>query len=595
LSLGPKPGFPEYFENTVLETVDVIGIDYKVISGYGLVVNLENTGRDDGIPAAVRETVMRNAVVFGVGSALTEGAMGNLTASQLLGDPRNAVVRVDAYIPPGALKGQRVDVRVSALDTNTTTSLARGELWRTELHSGNITPQNPGERVNLAGQARGRLSVNPVYALEDPMQVKSDPSAQTSLRTGYIQDGGIFDENRVIVLRLRTPSWRTSRAVEKRINLHFGAPVAAAQDEGRVYLAIPDKYQGDWAHFVGVATTLFFSTDKAYAVGRAQDLIAAAQSPTLDPVNLEGISYAWEALGHTVVPLLVPLFSDPNPAVAFWSARAAAFNEEQAAVDTLVRIAAEEDHPFAVAAAQTLGKLRPNSALIRSVRALLDVSAPEVRIAAYRSLMQLGDFTLIGGDSTKTGAITSTAVGEKVYGKQFYIDQVPSKAPPIIWASRVGTPRIAIIGSIPTLKAPMLSTAFGNRLSISVPEPGRPATVYYRPANDFNTSLVIRPDMLELAAALGGEVAPGNVPMRLCYGDVLAVLKQICDGGLAVANGEPVPLILEDMVADLVDEAPNIPGLENMQAGDVTVVPDSAVPTAPGGQGAGVPMSSGLE
>ena len=170
----------------------------------------------------------------------------------------------------------------------------------------------------------------------------------------------------------------------------------------------------------------------------------------------------------------------------------------------------------------------------------------------------------LGGDSTKTGAITSTAVGEKVYGKQFYIDQVPSKAPPIIWASRVGTPRIAIIGSIPTLKAPMLSTAFGNRLSISVPEPGRPATVYYRPANDFNTSLVIRPDMLELAAALGGEVAPGNVPMRLCYGDVLAVLKQICDGGLAVANGEPVPLILEDMVADLVDEAPNIPGLENM-------------------------------
>ena len=106
-NLGPKQNFPAYLDFTVLEGVDVLGIQPVVIAGYGLVVNLENTGRDDGIPAPVRESVMRNATVFGVGSALTEGQMGDLSAAQLLNDPRNAVVRVDAYVPPGARRGSQ--------------------------------------------------------------------------------------------------------------------------------------------------------------------------------------------------------------------------------------------------------------------------------------------------------------------------------------------------------------------------------------------------------------------------------------------------------------------------------------------------------
>lgn len=566
--LGPKADIPDYLADTVLAQVDVHSITPQVVSGYGVVVNLENTGRDDGIPAAIREHVVRTAVGRGVGSELTEGALGDMTATYFLADPRNAVVRVDGIVPPGARRGQRIDVRVAALDTNTTTSLARGQLYRTELHTGIVTPQSPGERVNLAGQARGRLSVNPVYALQDPLQVRSDPSAQASLRTAYIQDGGIFDRDRPIILRLRQPSWRTSRAIEKRINLHFGRPVAAAQDEAVVYLAVPEEFGEDWEHFLGVATTLYYSINKEFAAQQAERLVKAAQAPGIDEESLEGISYAWEGLGSVAVPKLVPFFTDPNPAVAYWAARAAAFNGEPSAVNTLVRIAAEPQNPYAVRAAQTLGALKPNSSLIRDVRRLLDVDAPDVRIAAYQSLLRLGDQTVVGSGSTRAGAIVTNAIGDKTLGKQFYLDQVPSKAPPLIWASRTGTPRIAIIGSRPEIKAPSFVTAFGDRLTIRATDPNQPAKLVHRPLVDRNSSIDIVPDVVELIATLGGETRPGNVPIRLAYGDVIAVIKQMADDGQIVSGGRAAKMILEDLATGLVDEAPSIPGLEELQASD---------------------------
>lgn len=576
-SLGARGDFPSYFKDTILEAVDVQGIEPVFVSGYGVVVNLENTGRDDGIPSAVRDFVANTAMVRGVGSQHTAGTMGELSSSQFLGDPRIAVVRVDGVVPPGARKGQRIDVRVSALETNTTTSLARGELWRTELHSGNVTPQNPAERVNLAGQARGRLAVNPVYALEDPMQVKQDPSAQASLRSGYIQDGGIFDLDRVIILRLREPSWRMARAVEHRINLYFGAPVAAAQDEGVVYLTLPREFRGDWPHFVGVATTLFFySVNKQYALERADELVKAATDPSRDPISLEGISYAWEALGAVATSKLVPLFSDPNPAIAFWAARAAAFNEEPAAVDTLVRIAGELQNPYAVAAAQTLGKLKHSSGgVLRKLRGLLEVPAPDVRVAAYQSLRALDPQSIV-----------TTEIGEKVYGPQFYLDRVGSSGPPILWASRTGTPRLAMIGTPPRLRSGALAAAFGNRLTVSVSGDGRRATVFHRPLNDHNSSVDIFPDVLELAATLGGEARPGEVPIRLCYGDVIALLKRMCDDGQIVdGQGRPVLMILEDVSASLIDEAPSIPGLESIAGDDLkpAVKPGAAADGAASG------------
>ena len=574
-TLGPKPELAPHLRGTILETVDVHGLEPAIIAGYGVVVNLDNTGRDDGIPSAVREAVLNTATIRGIGSQHTSGPLGSLSSVQFISDPRNTIVLVEGIVPPGARRGDRIDVRVTALDSNTTTSLARGVLWRTELYSGVVTPQSPGERVNLAGQARGRLAVNPAYALEDPLQVKDDADAQASLRTAFIQDGGIFDgiqaADRVIILRLREPSWQLARAIEHRINLHFGDTqrrVAAAQDEGTVHLRLPSQFRGDWAHFVGLATTLFSSMNKQYAVERAEELIQVASDPATSPEDLEGISYALEGLGPVVLSKLLGLYSDPNPGVAFCAARAGAFLEDPSAVATLLRLAKEPGNPFGVPAALTLGKMwHRTGGVVQHLHDLVNAQNQDVRIAAYRSLQLI-----------EPQAVVSIPIGDAAHGKQFYLDRVESRGSPVIWASRVGTPRLAVIGEVPRLAAGSLSAALGGRLTVSVGNDGNQATVFYRPLNDNSASVYIHPDVVELAATLGGESRPGEIPVRLAYGDVIALLKRMCDEGQIVdSRGRPVVMVLQDVAGGLIDEAPSIPGLE-VRAKDQGMVP--------GGEGA---------
>ena len=578
-NLGAKADFPDFLKGTVLELVDVGGVDNLVAGGYGLVVNLENTGRNDGIPTAVRDSVTKSAAILGVNSALTEGALGRLSSGQLLADPRTSIVRVDGIIPPGARAGDRIDVRVECLDSNTTVSLARGELWQTELYRGVVTPQSPGERVNLIGLARGPLVTNLVYAAKPPEQIKDDPAARGSLRVAYIPDGGMVQSGRFFVLRLRQPSYRVSREIERRINYHFGLPVAAAQDEGRINLEMPADYRGDYGRFLGVAATLFgVGGDPAYSLKRAQELALAADQPGRTNDELLAISYAWEGLGSAAAPVLLPLLSDPRPAVAYYAARAASFNNQPAAVDTLLAIAADPRSPFNVAAVESLGKLRPNADLVRKLRDLLAVESPGVRVAAYQSLERLGD------------------VGKSIYrlrvGEQFLLDIVDAKGPPILWASRSGTPRIALIGERPRLRAPMLVTAFGDRLTVNVDGPDQPAKIFYRPVTARPATAAIAPELVELVARLGGERPPGEQGIRLTYGDVLAVLKQMSDDGqLLAGNGRNVPFVLQDVAAGVVQDSPIIPGLERLAAGDaefqptplpVSAAPVSAVsPTAP--------------
>lgn len=576
-TLGPKPDIAPHLRGTILETVDVHGIEPVIIAGYGVVVNLDNTGRDDGIPTPVREAVLNTATIRGIGSQHTAGALGSVSTARFISDARNAIVLVEGVVPPGARRGDRVDVRVTALDSNTTTSLARGVLWRTELYAGIVTPQSPGERVNLAGQARGRLAVNPVYALDDPLQVKQDADAQASLRTAYVQDGAIFDgiqaTDRMIVLRLREPSWRLARAVEHRVNLHFGKKVAFAQDEGQVHLRLPPEYRGDWSHFVGLTTTLFFSINKQYAVERGEELIAAATNPATPEADLEGISYALEGLGSLVTPKLLPAYSDPNAAVAFCAARAGAFLEDPVAVATLVRLAKEPGNAYAVPATQTLGRMwRRTGGVVQHLHDLLNVPAQDVRIAAYRALLAI-----------EPQAVVSIQVGDNSYGKQFYLDRAESRAAPIIWASRAGTPRLAVIGEVPRLVPGALAAAFGGRLTVSASGDGTRATVFYRPLNDNSTSVEIYADVLELAATLGGESRPGELPVRLAYGDVIAVLKRMCDEGQVVdSQGRPVVMVLEDLAAGLVEEAPSIPGLEDARVNG-QAMPPAEVQNAPRG------------
>ncbi|MGC4030208.1 MAG: hypothetical protein QM754_00470 [Tepidisphaeraceae bacterium] len=49
---------------------------------------------------------------------------------------------------------------------------------------------------------------------------------------------------------------------------------------------------------------------------------------------------------------------------------------------------------------------------------------------------------------------------------KFTLDQIITNAPPMVYATRLGEPRLAIIGRPPALQAPALLMAMNNRLSV---------------------------------------------------------------------------------------------------------------------------------
>ncbi len=539
----PPKQVPEYLKDTVLERCDLMNAQPFPVSGFGLVANLRGTG-DTFAGTAVREYIRSTAIKRGFGSR--QLGFENMQPEEILKDPRFAIVRIDGFIPPGARKHQRFDIYVSTLEGNNTTSLAHGDLYRTDLKVNGANVQMPGYSVDIWATGEGSIFVNPAYAMYGN---SADPQARTSLRRGLVLDGGITMMDRPLLLRLRQPQLSMARGIEYRIDAAFqNTNVAAAKDEGIVWLYVPDKYGNDWEHFVQVALHQFLNSAPDFAVVKARQLAEEAVKPD---APLLDISYCWEALGPLALPFFAPLMTHQSPEVAFAAARAGAFLGDGAAQSVLMEMARSGGHPFRISAVQTLAKLPASPVINQMLRTLLDSSESLVRLEAYRALAANGD---------------SSIISRPIGGQKFMLDLVPSQGPPLIYASRTGVPRIALIGHKLQMSLPVLFTAMDNRLSISS-ERDRPlVTVYYRgPELPKPVSFLSSPDLAELISRLGGEGAPGEAKLSFNYCDVVSLLQAMSDqqrlSALAGGKPQPVSFVLQEppRSEQTIEEAPMIP------------------------------------
>lgn len=558
----PEKEVEPFLKGTVFERTLLGNIDPYLVSGYGLVANLDNTGGSEA-PMAVREYMIKQMQQHKFGSALQPG-FEDVSPSRVLSDPRFAIVRVDGYMPPGIREGEYFDVNVSALPESRTTSLARGDLYRTELREPRgTTASNPTGSVNVWARSQGPVFVNPGFALDGHAsggETGADSAAaRRSLRHGIVMDGGHALISRPLVLRLLQPQRSMARRIELRIDEYFQNPsVAAAQDEGVVYLYVPAKFRGDWEHFAGVVTHLYLRDSEGFNATRAKELAAEAVKPG---APLEQISYCWEGLGHFGVPFYKELMSHPDPAVAFYATRAAAFVGDAVAPQALSRIANARGQ-FQLQAVRTLGALPNSPAINQMLRPLLDSDQTLVRVEAYKVLAEHNDASIF----TKVIAPAGRPAEEK-----FVLDIVKSSGPPVIHATRTGIPRVAIIGDRAQLNLPLTFAAMDGRLTISSsPENPSLVTIFYRPAGAPSPDMPVRPpakvmsrpDLAEIIARLGGE---GGGGLNFNYGDVVSILSALTDSNKlsAYASGRKVPasFMLQDLpaVADHILGAPTIP------------------------------------
>lgn len=545
----PVKQVPAYMKDTIFEKVDLGNTEPYPISSYGLVVGLANSG-DTTAPSAVREYMLKEMAKHGFGSR----TMGTERESPeaVLRDRSVSIVQVVGMLPPGVRKGQSFDVYVSCLPGNQTTSLAGGKLFLADLRKDGANPRNPFGAVNVFGEAKGFIFVNPAYALNHDPVVRGP--ARASLRNGVILDGGYALFDRPLFLRLRQPQNSLSRYIEQRLTERFqDTHVAQAEDEGVVQIYVPPFYLGDWEHFAKLALHVYLNNTPEFEAARAQQLVREALKPD---AALEDISYCWEGLGAHALPYLAPLIADKTikPDVAFAAARAAACigDPTGAAPAALMQMARTPDHPFQINAVQTLGGLPPTGSVNHMLRELLDSDKTPVRIEAYRILAR-----------NKDPIIESQVVTEQEDHQKFVLDIVRTNGRPLIFATQTGIPRLAIIGAMPEIATPVMFSAMENRLTISSTNIGNALSIYYRapaPQNDTQYNDVRTPDPVRMTSAsdlaqvikrLGGWLtAEDDRPLNFTYSEVLAILQRLSDERMLVAwqegQSQPASFVLQD-------------------------------------------------
>ena len=556
----PAKKVPPFLKDTVFEHCDLLYTEPYVISGYGLAVNLDGTG-DSIAPNRVREYIVNEMVKHKWGSSLSGIKMPS--PDEALRDPRVAIVQVDAYLPPGVRRGQPFDAQASALTGSNTSSLAGGAVLETDLRIDGANPQDPGGSVNALARTTGEIFVNPAYVGRST----DDPAVKRSLRFGVIMNGCRSLEDRPLGLRLRTPSMRMSRYIEDRIDNRFQEikpdTIAAAQDEAIVQFYVPMSYNGDWEHFSGVVTHLYLNNSTEFATVKARELADEAIKPD---APLMDISYCWEGLGKSALPVIREreLMSHANPDVAYAAARAAAFLGDQSAPQVLVNMARTKGHPFQINAIQVLGALQSSPAINEMLRPLLNSDETLVRLEAYKMLARNGDNSIFSRP-LKAG---------------FSLDVIRSEGPPVVYATRRGTPSIAVIGKSAKIEMPVTFTAMDGRLSISSDASNRALTIFYRPAPPPRgvqsrkaleqlepIRVVSQPDLDLVIAHLAGEGPDNQRKLNFNYAEIVSILNKLLTGDrltavTASSGGKKVPasFILEELpqAQDSIYSAPVI-------------------------------------
>lgn len=525
----PPKEVPEVFKGTIFQLADSGNKDPFVVGGYGLVVGLAGTGNNRQVPLYVKNFMIREMLGHGYGSVGHD--LEGVQPERVLADSRTSIVEVYGVMPPGARKGQAMDVVVQACTGSETTSLARGTLFRTDMFINGVDPMKPFGNIHSMMVSEGPLFVNPGYAVAKETNAASAAGATK----GSVIGGGRCMRDLPLLVKLRDPSMSVARAIEFRIQNKFNdKAVARMMDESKIYTYVPLRYEGDWQHFLGVAMHLYINQGPGFGAMKAKELADEALKPG---AMLNNISYAWEGLGDDALPFVRRLYGEKAQDVAFAAARAGACIGDDSAAEALRDMAMTEGHSYQVEAIKTMRFLSDSPRINSLIKQVLQVKNAQAKIEAYRILSDRGDPSII-----------TRLVGD------FHMDRILTEGKMMVYARRTGSQRLAIFGQNTAIDTNIMYSVLNNKFTLTKSSDTGLLMAFDRsdPRYPEGRQAISRPDLADLVVRLGGS---GTSGLGFSYAEVLGVIQGLTEKHRVVDS-----IVVEELqqIGDEVDTAPPI-------------------------------------
>ncbi|MFQ5410906.1 MAG: flagellar basal body P-ring protein FlgI [Phycisphaerae bacterium] len=414
--------------DTIAPLVTLQGMRVNRVRGFGLVVDLIDTGGSDG-PEIVKNYLMKE-----IRRKQQIGRPGPAPL-EMINSRDTTMVEIVGDIPAGAQKGDRFDVRLATLGSETT-SLVGGRLFLGELKVYAETPSGVLGGKTLA------TAEGPVFV--SPFNRHGEPTDKVNLKKGaLVLGGGIVQMSRDIRLVLNDPSFSNARRMEQQLNARFATDekVALAERASQVSLKFPPEYHDRKWFFLERVLHTPMNSYPAFLNQRTRDLINELEETDAD-YNAVGLTL--EAIGKNVLPRLKPLYSHASAEIAYYAARTGLRLEDRDGLDIVAQQARDPKGPFRREAIAELGWAIKMYAAGEHLRRLLDDPDDEIRIAAYQALRRRNHPTIETKVLDEDNAI---------------LDIIDSRGSYLIYVQRSRAPRIALFGKTMRIRPPAMFPA----------------------------------------------------------------------------------------------------------------------------------------
>jgi hypothetical protein len=497
ITKGPTVGertivVPTHHMGTVLQYARLVGSRMLPVRGYGVVGGLGKDGSSQ-VPSYLRNYLIQYLRRKNIGSR--KAGLEKLSPERILRDMDTAIVEISGFIPSCAPKGKIFDVKIRAIGSQVR-SLEGGVLYEAELKLATDGVNVPSRGSKIIATAAGPVFVNPFIDEKNVAEL-------VRLRDGRVIGGGKVKAARPIRLQLMTPDFSRAMVIQRSINERFQRPgeprVANGKGSDGVAITIPPQWRHEYIHFLELVTHLSLQNGVGQWERHARGIAKAMKLPK---ANHEELSLVWEAMGRRAIPVISTSYTDADPFISYYSARAGMrLGDMVAAPEVILRAAASPGSPLRNEAVKELGRYPRFVQALSILRKTLDDKDGMLRIIAYESLLKIG----------RNSAVMTIPVGN------FYLDIVDSKRQDIIYATQSGTSRIALFGTNMEVMRPIYFSALQDLLTINAATADKYITMFRKvgTGSRISPAFKIEPKVKSLIRAIGQKAKNGQGMLML--------------------------------------------------------------------------------